>query len=389
MKNLVLSAALMLACTPLAAETVRLDWLERQLTPPPVLSNLSGDPADLGLAGARLSLADIATTGKFLKIDWALHETIVAPEEDFLAAAKRVLAAGARVLIVRAPAADLLALADLPEAAGALIFNTAAPEPRLRNEDCRANVLHTLPSTAMRTDALAQQLRAKRWERLALITGPQPEDRAFAAALKTSLTKFGLTLAGEKDWPLTADMRRSGAAEVPLFTQDLPDHDLLLVADERGDFARYIPFNTWAPRPVAGSEGLSAKGWTEVVEDYGAAQLQLRFRQTASRPMQDADFSAWVAIAAISDARTRAGTADPAALRSFLISDKARIAAFLGQPVSFRPWDGQMRQPMPLVTDRAVVAMAPLEGFLHQTNELDTLGSDRPETLCKAFGANP
>ncbi|ETD81464.1 branched-chain amino acid ABC transporter substrate-binding protein [Rhodobacter capsulatus B6] len=384
-----LTAMALMAGGPAAAETVRLDWLQHQVTPPVVLSNLAGDPADLGLAGARLSLADIATTGKFLKIDWALHETVVPPEADFLAAAQRLLAAGARVLIVRAPAADLLALADLPEAQGALIFNTAAPEPRLRAEDCRANVLHTLPSTAMRTDALAQQLRAKRWESLALITGPQPEDKAFAAALKASLTKFGLTLAGEKDWPLSADMRRSGAAEVPLFTQDLPEHDLLLVADERGDFARYIPFNTWLPRPVAGSEGLSAKGWTEVVEDYGAAQLQLRFRSAASRPMQDADFAAWAAIAAISDARTRTGTADPAALRSFLLSDKARIAAFLGQPVSFRPWDGQMRQPMPLVTERAVVAMAPLEGFLHQTNELDTLGSDRPETLCKAFGATP
>lgn len=389
MKNLVASAALMLACAPLGAETIRLDWLERQIEAPPVLSNLAGDPADLGLGGARLSLADIATTGKFLKIDWQLHETIVAPEEDFLTAAKKTLSEGARVLIVRAPAADLLALADLPEARGALIFNTAAPEPQLRAEDCRANVLHTLPTTAMRTDALAQQLRAKRWTDLALITGPQLEDKAFAAALKASLTKFGLTLAGEKDWPLSADMRRSGAAEVPLFTQDLPEHDVLLVADERGDFARYIPFNTWAPRPVAGSEGLSAKGWTEVVEDYGAAQLQLRFREAAGRPMQDEDFSAWVAIAAISDARTRAGTADPETLRSFLISDKARIAAFLGQPVSFRPWDGQMRQPMPLVTERAVVAMAPLEGFLHQTNELDTLGTDRPETLCKAFGANP
>ncbi|WP_444451746.1 ABC transporter substrate-binding protein [Rhodobacter capsulatus] len=389
MKNLVVSAVLLLACHPLCAETIRLDWLERQVTPPPVLSNLTGDPADLGLAGARLSVADIATTGKFLKIDWDLHETIVAPEDDFLTAAKKTLAEGAKVLIVRAPAADLLALADLPEARGALIFNTAAPDQKLRDEDCRANVLHTIPSLAMRSDALAQLLLKKGWGHLALITGPQPEDRAFAEALKASLTKFGLALAGEKDWPLTSDMRRSGAAEVPLFTQDLPDHDVLLVADERGDFARYIPFNTWLPRPVAGSEGLSAKGWTEVVEDYGAAQLQDRFRVAASRPMQDEDFAAWVAVAAISDARTRAGKADPETLRSFLLSDKARIAAFLGQPVSFRPWDGQMRQPMPLVTDRAVVAMAPLEGFLHAENELDTLGTDRPETHCTAFGATP
>jgi len=389
MHTRLLTLVLMIACGPAAAEVVRLDWLERQVTPPPVLSNLAADPADLGLAGARLSVTDIATTGKFLKIDWQLHETVVAPEADFLSAARKTLAEGAQVLVVRAPAADLLALADLPEARGALIFNTAAPEPQLRGSDCRANVLHAIPSTDMRTDALAQLLLQKRWGNLALVTGPQPEDKAFAEALKASLTKFGLALAGEKDWPLTADMRRSGAAEVPLFTQDLPDHDVLLVADERGDFARYIPYNTWLPRPVAGSEGLTAKGWTEVVEDYGAAQLQVRFRQAAGRPMQDEDFAAWVAIAAISDARTRAGKADPATLRSFLISDKARIAAFLGQPVSFRDWDGQMRQPLPLVTERAVVAMAPLEGFLHQANELDTLGTDRPETLCKAFGANP
>ena len=41
-----------------------------------------------------------------------------------------------------------------------------------------------------------------------------------------------------------------------MFTQDLRDHDVLLVADEVGDFGRYVLYNTWQPRPVAGSEGL-------------------------------------------------------------------------------------------------------------------------------------
>ena len=385
MQRFFMTLALGLAFAPAQAETIRLDWLERQVLAPPVLSNLAGDPPDLGLAGARLSVADIATTGKFLNIDWELHETIVPPDAEFLAAAQQALDAGAKLLIVRAPAADLLALADLAQAQGALIFNTAAPDTDLRGANCRANVLHAIPSTAMRTDALAQMLLAKNWRKLALVTGPQPEDRAYADALKASLAKFGLGLAGEKDWPLTSDMRRSGAAEVPLFTQDLPEHDILLLADERGDFARYIPYNTWLPRPVAGSEGLQALGWSEVVEDFGAAQVQLRFRQAAGRAMQAEDFAAWGAVAAISDARTRAGSADPATIRSFLISDKARIAAFLGRPVSFRAWDGQMRQPIPLVTDGAVIALAPLEGFLHAQNELDTLGADRPETLCTAF----
>jgi ABC transporter substrate binding protein (PQQ-dependent alcohol dehydrogenase system) len=318
-----------------------------------------------------------------------LVETVVPPEADFLAAAKAALAAGADLLITRAPAADLLALADLPEAQGVLIFNTAAPETRLRQQDCRANLLHSLPSTAMRTDALAQLLVSKRWAKLALVTGPQPEDRAFAEALTASLGKFGLALAAAKDWPFQADMRRSGATEVPLFTQDLPAHDILLVADERGDFARYLPYNTWLPRPIAGSEGLRAVGWSGVVEQNGAAQLQDRFRASAGREMQDADYAAWVAIAAVSDARLRGGAGDPASLRRYLLSDQARIAGFLGRPLSFRPWDGQMRQPIPLVTERAVTALAPLEGFLHASNELDTLGPDRPETLCTAFGDAP
>jgi hypothetical protein len=35
-----------------------------------------------------------------------------------------------------------------------------------------------------------------------------------------------------------------------------------------------------------------------------------------------------------------------------------------------------------LAAPYAVVASAPVEGFLHRTNELDTLGDDEPETPC-------
>lgn len=386
MRSFLMMAAVALACAPAWAEPMRIDWLERQVVPPPVLSNMRADPDDLGRAGAELSLADIATTGKFTGQDYDLAQTIVAPDADFLAAARAVLAAGARVLIVRAPAPDLLALADLPQAQDALIFNTAAPETALRGGDCRSNVLHSLPSVAMRTDALAQFLVTRRWTRLALVTGPQPEDRAFAEALRASLTKFGLALAGAKDWPFEADMRRAAAAEVPLFTQDLPEHDVLLVADERGDFARYMAYNTWLPRPLAGSEGAVPEGWSGVVEQNGAAQLQNRFRARWGREMRAPDYAAWAAVAAVGDAVTRTGSHDPAALRAYLLSDKARIAGFLGRPLSFRPWDGQMRQPIPIVTGRAVIAQAPFEGFLHAVNELDSLGPDRPETDCHAFG---
>ncbi|MEZ5686030.1 MAG: ABC transporter substrate-binding protein [Paracoccaceae bacterium] len=387
MRNIKIFSAVLAACAGVAqAEALRIDWLERQVTPPPVLSNMQAIPDDLGHVGAVLGLGDIATTGRFTGQDYEMSSTRIAPEDDFLPAARALLADGARVLIVKAPAEDLLALADLPEASGALIFNTAAPEDALRGTDCRANLLHTLPSHAMRADALAQFIVLKRWGKLALIAGTHPEDQGFAAALRNSLAKFGLTLGAEKTWAYDANMRRAAAAEVPLFTQDLPEHDLLLVADELGDFARYIAYNTWLPRPLAGSEGAQPVGWAGVVEQNGAAQLQNRFRELAGREMAPEDYAAWAAIAALGEAVTRAGATDAEALRAYLLSDKARIGGFLGRPLSFRDWDGQMRQPIPIVTERAVVALAPFEGFLHPGSELDTLGLDRPETTCTAFG---
>jgi ABC transporter substrate binding protein (PQQ-dependent alcohol dehydrogenase system) len=136
---------------------------------------------------------------------------------------------------------------------------------------------------------------------------------------------------------------------------------------------------------VAGSEGLRAVTWHRVVEQWGAAQLQSRFTKLADRPMLDRDYAAWAAVRAIGEAVTRTGAADAGTLRSFMLSDAFELAGFKGSPLTFRTWNGQLRQPIPLVHERALVAQAPLEGFLHQRNELDTLGLDQPESGCTAF----
>lgn len=368
-----------------ASETrVRIAYLEVAQPQPPVLSNLDPAPADLGLAGARLGLADNATTGRFLGQEWVMDETRVPEGGDAIAAARAALASSP-LMVIDAPAATLQAIADLPEAQGALLFNATAPDMTLREAGCRANLLHTGPSLAMRTDALAQFLVLRRWTDVALISGDHPRDRAFADALRGSLAKFRLTLRAEKEWHFDADMRRNASAEVPLFTQDFGDHDVLLVADEIGDFGRYVVYNTWLPRPVAGSEELVPQAWAPVVEQWGAAQLQSRFEELAGRGMAPGDYGAWAAVRALGEAVTRTGSAEPGTLRDYILSDAFELGGFKGSPLSFRHWNGQMRQPIPIVTDRAVVATAPLEGFHHQGNELDTLGRDAPETACTAF----
>lgn len=375
----------MLLAAAAQAETVmKIGYLKVDTPRPPVLSNLDPVPEDLGLAGARTGLEDNATTGRFLGQTYTLIEGRVPEGGDAIAAAKAMLAQTPFVLL-DAPARTQLAIADLNEAQGALLFNVSSGETALRSEECRVNLLHSLPSDAMRTDALAQVLMQKRWTDLVLIAGTHPEDLAYVEAVRRSLTKFGLKLGDEKTWAFDADMRRNAAQEVPLFTQDFGDYDALIVADELGDFGRYILYNTWQARPVVGSEGLSAVAWSPVMEQWGAAQLQSRFTEGAGRAMMPRDYAAWAAVRTLGEAVTRLDSSDPASLRGYILSETFELAGFKGRPMTYRSWNGQLRQPIAVVHPRAMVAQAPLEGFLHRVNELDTLGLDEPESKCEAF----
>ncbi|WP_299614591.1 ABC transporter substrate-binding protein [uncultured Tateyamaria sp.] len=373
-----------IATASFADATLSIGYLRVEQPAPPTLSNLDPVPDDNGLAGAQTGLADNLTTGKFLGHSYEMTVADVAEGEGALAAARTLLATS-RYLVIDASADDLLAIADLDEAQGALLFNTSAGNLDLRDDACRANVLHTLASDAMRTDALAQVLVQKRWNDLVMIFGTHAADISYAAAMRRSLTKFGLSLEGEKEWVFDADMRRNASQEVPLFTQDFGDYDALIIADEVHDFGRYVLYNTWQARPVVGSEGLTAVGWSPVIEQWGAAQLQSRFEEEHARDMTAQDYAAWAAVRTLGEALTRTNAIDPETLRAYILSDEFELAGFKGRPLTFRDWNGQLRQPIAVAHPRALVAQAPLEGFLHQTNELDSLGLDRPESKCEAF----
>ncbi|SHE62325.1 ABC transporter, substrate binding protein, PQQ-dependent alcohol dehydrogenase system [Litoreibacter ascidiaceicola] len=381
---IILTTALL--CGQGATADVALDvgYLSVEAHRPPTLSNLDPVPANLGLAGAQTGLQDNLTTGKFLGHGYSLIEVQVSVGEDPLEPARDLLQSTSFILL-DAPAETLAAIADLPEAQGAILFNTSAGELSLRDTECRANLLHSLPSHAMRTDALAQFFVQRRWNDLVMIFGSYAQDQAYAEAMRRSLKKFGMALSEEKSWAFDADMRRTASQEIPLFTQDLGDYDALIVADELHDFGRYVLYNTWQARPVVGSEGLSAVTWSPVIEQWGAAQLQSRFSDAHARDMATQDYAAWAAMRSLGEAVTRTNSADPDTLRSYILSDSFELAGFKGRPLTYRAWNGQLRQPIAIAHPRALVAQAPLEGFLHQTNELDSLGLDRPESQCEAF----
>ncbi|MEL7092295.1 MAG: ABC transporter substrate-binding protein [Pseudomonadota bacterium] len=386
MKHLVMGAIFAGAlAAPLCAEiTLNIGYLRVEQPLPPTLSNLDPIPEDNGLAGAQTGLADNITTGKFLGQKYELTVAEVYEGEDPLAAARELLTASP-FLVIDAASEDITAIADLAEADGAVLFNSSAGDLALRDTECRSNLLHTLASDAMRTDALAQMLVKKRWDDLVMITGTHPADTSYAEAMRRSLTKFGLSLEAEKEWAFDADMRRNASQEVPLFTQDFGDYDALIIADEVHDFGRYVLYNTWQARPVVGSEGLSSVGWSPVIEQWGAAQLHSRFEEEHAREMTAQDYAAWAAVRTLGEAVTRTNAIDPDTLRTYIMSDQFELAGFKGRPLTYRDWNGQLRQPIAIAHPRALVAQAPLEGFLHQTNELDSLGLDRPESNCEAF----
>ena len=58
------------------------------------------------------------------------------------------------------------------------------------------------------------------------------------------------------------------------------------------------------------------------------------------------------------------------------------LELYKGFPGSFRPWDHTLRQAVLLATHNAVIDLAPIEGFLHETNVLDTLGLLPNQTPC-------
>ena len=382
-----LSALVLVMSLPVTARAdvnVAIGYLTVETPRTASLSNIDPTPEDAGIAGARLGLMDNLTTGKFLGHSFTLAERTVAVGAD-TAAAARALLLDVEALLVDAPADVLLSIADLPEASDKIIFNITAGDTSLRDTQCRANLLHTAASDLMLADAMMQFLSAKRWKRIAVMTGPRPRDVAMTAAFTRAAAKFQLRIVEQIVWDVDADMRRNAGQEVPLLTQNLGRHDVLLVVDTADDFGRYIAYNTWEARPIVGTEGLAPRGWSNVAEQWGAAQLQSRFVDLAGRPMRPDDYAAWAAVRSIGEAVTRTNQGTAAKLRSYMLSEKFELAGFKGRALGFRTWNGQMRQPILLNTERAVIATAPLAGFLHQRTELDTLGLDEPETDCTSF----
>ena len=351
--------------------------------------SLVQQPADNdGVAGAHLAIEDNNTTGKFLNQHFTLHEVRLKEGEDAAKAASS-LAEHDSFIIVDLPADQLLKAADALRDRGTVLLNAGAIDDRLREEDCRANVIHVAPTRSMLADALAQYLVWKQWKRWLLVVGSHDADKLYADALRRAAARFGAKIVQERTFEDTGGARRTDSGvtliqrQIPVFTQQAPAYDVLVAADESEVFAAYLPYRTWDPRPVAGSAGLVPTSWDAAQDQWGATQMQNRFMKLNARRMTAKDMQAWTAARVIGEATSRTNSGEAKTIVDFIKGKDFSVAAFKGQRLTLRDWNLQLRQPILLVDGRMVVSVSPQEGFLHQVSELDTLGLDRPETKCK------
>ena len=286
-------------------------------------------------------------------------------------------------------------VADLPEPAlrelvrtapavlgDVIVFNTGLAEDSLRAEACSAVLLHTFPSRQMEMDAIAQYLAARNWRKVLMLQGPRSGDALMQQAFGRSAKRYGLKIVQTKPFKLSGDPRERDLANVRLLTSD-KDHDVVAVMDSDGEFARTVPYATQWPRPVVGASGLTSLAWHPQWERYGGPQLTRRFRKQFQRLMQGQDWAAWMAGKAITTVLADDPKASVAEQLRKLRGATVFLDGFKGQRLSFRPWDGQLRQPILLSDGDGVIATAPVDGVLHPKDVLDTLGVDVQESQCK------
>ncbi|MCX7069329.1 MAG: ABC transporter substrate-binding protein [Methylococcales bacterium] len=366
-----------------AKQLINIAYLSQEQAVPPALSNLDPFIPDKGLLGSELAINDNNTTGQFTGQSFVLNKFIVPIDGNVVEVFNKEIVDKYQLVVSLLPAESLTKLADSAAGKSILLFDAATSDDSLRAEQCRPEVLHLLPSRAMRADALAQYMMKKRWTKWFLVVGTTPEDKLFADAIKRAAKRFGSKIVAEKVWEHTADARRTVQSDVAVFSQDADDYDVLVVADEQGQFGEYLDYRTWLPRPVIGTQGLTASAWHKTHEQWGAIQIQNRFQEQAHRWMEEQDYAAYLAIRAIGEAATRTKSNDLIAIKDYMLSPEFALQGYKGNPLSFRSWDGQLRQPVLLAAPRSLVAVAPIEGFLHPKTELDTLGVDQPETTCR------
>jgi ABC transporter substrate binding protein (PQQ-dependent alcohol dehydrogenase system) len=345
------------------------DWgYARLIVPPPVRS----------IDGAQMAISDLAFVSDAMGLDPRVEAREVT-DGDAVPAVQDLVAGGAQFVLLDLPGdmVETVATAHID----VTLINVSAADNALR-EMCDPDLLHSFPSDRQMMDAFAQYLRSKDWTDVLILQGETPRDAAIADAFTQSAERLRLSIRDRRPFTLAADPSQREGNNVALLTGGTR-YDVVFVADSRGEFGRYVPYATQEARPVIGSVGLTSEAWHWAMERDGATQVSSRFDRLYERKMGSVDWASWIALKSVLQAYARSPERTRAVMTDYMASDTMTLDGSKGVQLNYRRWSGQLRMPILLATSEAVIEVAPLSGFLHSTNVLDTLGIDEAESRCR------
>ena len=222
---------------------------------------------------------------------YRLDVSIVSSPDEAVEAMQKLYHSGHRYFVVDASAATLLKLADAAKDKDVLLFNVSATDVSLRQENCRANVMHVVPDRYMLADALAQYLVIKKWTNWLLVHGSTEADLAYADAVRRAARRFGANIVDTREYKDVSGGRRDDVGVIPPGKQASLDgaiaanldYQIIVVADEDQSFGPFMPYRGGGDaRPVAGTTGLSPRPGARATRNGARPRPTTISRRTSS-----------------------------------------------------------------------------------------------------------
>ncbi|MFQ5989347.1 MAG: ABC transporter substrate-binding protein [Candidatus Methylomirabilales bacterium] len=290
-----------------------------------------------------------------------------------------------------------------------IFLNTMSRAEALRGSRCHRFTFHIEASLAMYTDAIGQWLiiggKKTRW---GFLTPDSDAGVEMERLAKRALERHGGTAVARQVVPASTRDYRAALASFakadpdvvilnlsgpPLLTVLAQLTELGLKFEVAGAGMETLEF--WQAEP-ANVSGLWPVLWFHGFRKYSGRELNKRLAARLGRPAESHTWASYTAMKAVWEAVLKSGRTDTASLVSFF--EKGRgVDAHKGQPLTFRPWDHQLRQPLMIVQSKVppqdakrwdifkLLSEVPLRGTPGESRAavLDTLGLSAAESTCR------
>ncbi|MDI3281312.1 MAG: ABC transporter substrate-binding protein, partial [Bacillota bacterium] len=379
----------------------------------PAISDAVGRAAQQGAMVAEDLLGrEAASRGVNLQVFLA---SAPSPEAALRAAERLVAVEGVSALIGGFGTEQAQLLSNLANEKKVLFLNVAAPADALR-KTCEPYTFHVEASAAMYLDALANWFSSQGKRRWFFVYPNSDEGESLYRRAIRAISAAGGEEIGKVELP--AD-QRIYTGPIEAIQRARPDVVLSLLAPENQDFflaqlgesagklsivhfAYPVTQTRTYWRRVRQATSAAEQTYRPVLWEPtlgGAAkEINDQFGSRSGAPMDSSAWAVYASVKLLLDSTYATETTDGSRLAAYLADSKTTFDLFKGVPVSFRPWDHQLRQPLYMVQINPegepgvklsqqlglarLVGQVPAPNGEDPTSLLDRLGDPRGTTSC-------